>query len=294
MKKQTIEVKGSKHPDTLADRFAEVAIDSMEEFDSSLYGNFDKSYLKGGKFPEFTIQGYLSFDFREFSKEYRYELFNHIKNDVVSDFKSIFSEPVIKIKFNLNFEPSNKTHLLKENLYTDTAFITGIRKFSEFEDDIMLLSSYIDDIEDIESDYKLLLLDGEKLYINQTFYTPDDLFYEGYVRNITDYVRTLSSLKDLDISFNPDKEEAGIFFSRYGSSLFYNSSGNVGRGNQWYGFNSPERMWGETPYGKHRLHPAKYLVNVARNHVTHQKDAEQYMLFGEMGDRLDNYKYTIK
>ena len=77
---QTIEIKGTQHPDSLADRFADVAIKAIERFNPELYANVDKSYLKAGKFPTFNVLGYLSFDFREYSKEYRYELFNNVKD----------------------------------------------------------------------------------------------------------------------------------------------------------------------------------------------------------------------
>lgn len=287
---QTIEIKGKEHPDCLADRFAEVAIEAINEFNPDLYANVDKSYLKGGKFPVFNVQGYMSFDFRDYDKEYRYELFDFIKQDIVSEFKSIFPTPVIDVDFDLNFEPSMKDELVDDNLFTDTAYLVAINGYTELENDMMLLGSYIDDIEFVGRDYKLLLVDGDKLIINQTFNNPDIEYFDDYVEMVSDYVYTsLPSLKEVDLRFNTDYDETGVFYSRFGSSLFYNSSGSVGKGNQWYGFTSPERRWCETPYGKHPNHPAKRLLNVAKYDLEYTDDNTEYILFANIGDSLDNY-----
>lgn len=290
---QTIEIKGAHHPDSLADKFAEVAVDAIQEFNSDLYANVDKSYLKAGKFPAFVVQGYLSFDFRKYDKAYRYELFNAVKAEVVKEFKNTFPEPVIDIEFNLNFEPSVKDNLLENNSFTDSAYVTGIVGFTEFENDMSLLASYVDDLPYVKNDYKLLLLSGEELIVNQTFNDPDEDVYEQYVTDVSYYVSTLESMNDVEVEVNPDKDISGVYHSRFGSSLFYNSSGVVGRGNQWYGFVSPERRHGETPYGKHRLHPAKYLVELAKNQLAYNQDENyEYILSSKIGDKLDNYTYT--
>lgn len=293
IEKQTIEIKGNHHPDSLADNFADIAIKAIEDFNPNLYANVDKSYLKAGKFPAFVVQGYLSFDFRKYDKSYRYELFNAVKAEVVKEFKSIFPDPVIDIDFNLNFEPSVKDNLLENNTFTDSAYITGITGFTEFENDMSLLASYVDDIAYVGNDYKLLLMTGGDLIINQTFNDPDEDVYQQYVEEVTEYVSTLDSLSDVNVFINPDKDISGVYYSRFGSSLFYNSSGAVGRGNQWYGFVSPERRHGETPFGKHRLHPAKYLVEFAKNQLTYKVDEKcEYILSSKIGDKLDNYTYT--
>lgn len=296
---QTVVIKGSNHPDSLADRFADVAITEIEKFNSGLHANIDKSYLKAGRFPEFIVQGYLSFDFRVYDKEYRYNLFNSIKKGIVEEFKAIFPEPVIKVDFNLNFEPSYKEKLLTKNKFTDTSFIAGIVGFTEVENDLMLLTSFIEDLEYVESDFKLTLLNNREIIIEQTFIEPDNVVAQRYIDDVSDYIKTLDSLKENYLIFNPEWEDVGIRYARYGTSLFYNRSGKVGNSNQWYGFTSPQRMWGSTPYGKGSHHPSKYLVNQAKNIIPFDDKTEnyEYLLHANASDSLDDYKmikYPVK
>jgi len=294
MEGQIIEIKGVEHPDSLADVFADVAINAIEDFNPDIYASVDKSYLKGGRFPVFNIQGYMSFDFREYEKEYRYDLFSYVSKRVKQKFNEFYPDLNLGVKFNLNLEPSSKDILLKENRFVDTAYVTYANHFTERENDMTSLAFFIDNFEDVSKDYKLLLV-NDKLIINQTFYDNnhwrDNLsIFNRYTKDVNEFIKDETKLNDIEIIINPDKEISYIFTSRYGSSLFFNSCGAVGRGNQWFGFTSPQRYMCETPYGKHRLHPAKYLVNLLKNNISIQDTEEKHIvLYAEIGNKLDDY-----
>lgn len=303
MKSNFIILKGVGHPDSITNSLADVAINSLQNFNEengyNIYGDFSNSYLKGGKFPTFTVGGYMPFDFREYSKSLRYEIFNYIKNDIVKHFKDIFPEPTINIKFDLNLEPSNIKYFLESNLNVESSSLYIPLGLSKLEEELLSLKIYISalsstGVDGVGRDF-IIRLFNERLIIEQTFSYANEENVETYKEIVENFIKNNNLLSSKEVIINNDYSINGnIKWSRYGSTIFHNSSSTVGNGNDWYGLRTSTRPILDCVYGKSSNHPTKHnLESSEMLNYTDRDDVSGIILDSVIGMPLGEYKVTL-
>lgn len=304
-----IEYKSNGHPDTLCDILSDVAIESFEEFCRTegvhMYASFDNSYLKGGKFPHFKVGGYMSFDFKKFDKEFRYEMFRWIKTDVIEAFKKIFPIPSLQVDFDLNLEPSNLSQIAEQKRYTASSTLYQPFEFNPIERELVSFVEYLNQLEYVGSERKIQILPDE-IVINQTFLESDQKVFHQFIEDTKIFLGSSPLISKRIVVLNPETYTKatfnGTYWCRFGSSVFHNGSGSVGRSNRHYGFTNYNRPLSKPIYGKHSTHPLKYFFNniekiISENDLKNEVSLPQLngvFLSAQIGQEIGRYEYTIK
>lgn len=296
MENYVMEIKGSGHPDVLADRYADILVEKIQEFDPNIHVNADNSVLKSGNFPQFTFGGNISYDFENNPYDHLTKAMHSAKKAIIGEFKNKFDNAVIKFNLDFAINRNNLEYSTTKKLMGDTSYITAFFPLNAWETVVTKLAQILNKESEKEntivgSDFKLLLkvVDGKStLYISQCFKKDVDLLKtfdsqqeldehkttirEQYYDLIAPYTHGID-----EVVVNPDEEGFGFFWNKFGSSVFNNDCGSVGRANGFYGFTSPHRPTNnEAGHGKANYHPASRLYNVA-----HGKAMEKYNKTGE-------------
>lgn len=291
MKTLVLEIKGKGHPDQVCDELANVAIGYIDEFNEKysklnfyIHANFDKCYLKSSKYPMFRVAGNASYDFKRMKDLGidRDEIFKDIERRVVSAFKSIFPNALLKVEFDISFNRSKLEKSTREQLSNDTSYVVSYYPLRKEEQAMLMLRDHIESITYAGYDFKILLA-GDRLYISQCFMKPDvsevktdensdlfnlynerqDAYYQSYVDDITTFVSKL----DIDVTtiiVNNDMNKFGFWWNKFGSSVFHDDCGMVGRGNDIFGFTCNLRPANNEAFsGKNKNHPAMFLKEKA-------------------------------
>jgi len=291
MENYVMEVKGSGHPDTLADKYADIVVEEIQKNDGSIHVNADNSTLKSGNFPKLTFGGNVSYDFESNPYDHLTKAMYSAKRAVISEFKKKFNNAVIEFNLDFAINRNNLEYSTTKELMGDTSYVTAFYPLNSWETVVTKLAGVLNkeseqDGTHIGSDFKLLLkvVDGKStLLISQcfvkdveklkTFNSAQELdehktkLRENYYDFIAPYTHGID-----EVIVNADEEEFGFFWNKFGSSVFNNDCGSVGRGNDFYGFTSPHRPSNnEAGHGKAYYHPASRLFNTA-----YQKAVEKY------------------
>lgn len=283
-KQYLMEIKGSGHPDTLCDTYSDIIVRKVQEYDNKIHINADSTTLKSGKFPKLVMSGNVSYAFDEKNWDYFTKAINIAKKEIVSKFKKKYKNAVINFDMDFSFNRNNLEFSTTEELSNDTSFLTAFYPYNEHEENILMISHFLESASEkpetfVGSDYKLMyVFDGNKrnLYISQCFvkntkYLKENVntdealeqyksgILEGYQVMLWNFVRQNNIPLD-NIFVNLDNSTFGFFWNVYGSSVFNNDCGSVGRGNDFYGFSSPFRPANnEAGHGKSVYHPATSL-----------------------------------
>lgn len=287
---QIIQLKGKGHPDEVADILSERAVSSIIEFNDELYANVNNSYLKAGRFPEFTVGGSMSFDFNKYSKEYRHELENHVSESVKSRFRELFPNTGMSVKFNLNLYPDKRHYATMKGKHDESAFVSSFFPFTDEEKITIMLSDKIESLEYCGLDYTLTVYPKEVLIEVCFFDSEDERNLQGMLNEeIKDFCKSFEWEKDIKI--NP----LGATYNRFGSRVFVNYSGVSGRGNDVYGFRSPQRVSnpsnirGLDPLSSYRI-LYKEAIEVAKSNGT-EEEPVTVTAFSIAGDTSTNINY---
>lgn len=214
-----IVLKGYGHPDVVATNLAEVAINALYEYNPDLYGNFDKSYIKSSRFPEFVVAGDLSFDFKEYDIEYRHEMEAFITDKIKEKFRILFPNCAMNVSFNLGLFPSSKQGTTDEvhdrtcvyNNDRDTESILPLLQLEERANEFEFSGRDLD-----------ITQSADVYVINQTFLGDGDSSYDDIYNMFVEHMGKKFDGKKLVI--NPIEKP----MNRFGSRLFTNLSGKCG------------------------------------------------------------------
>lgn len=260
-----IVLKGNGHPDEVAKTLSEVAINALNEYNPKLYGNFDKSYIKAGRFPEFVVAGDLSFDFNEYDISYRHDMESFISDKIKKKFREIFPKCGMNVKFNLGLYPNDKQQI-REEFHDRSSVIFKSGELSQLELVTIKLSEYLvtnSEKYNLGNDYDITLT-SDTIVINQSFIGEynDDKYLES------NYDDLLKSFVELVEHFYIDETQkplcvnpTPISMNKFGSRLFVNKSGFCGKGNGPEGFTNNLSPRSDSFYGTDIYSSPRYLYD---------------------------------
>lgn len=290
---QIVELKSEGHPDQLADILSETAVNAIHEHNDKLYVNLDNCYLKAGRFPEFILGGQMSFDFNVYTKQDRYDLENFVRDKVIDRFKEVFSDAKIDVSFQISLYPNPKENLAFRGLHDHSSYITAFFPFTDSEAEAKTIDNYLsEEVEYCGSDYRILIL-PEDIVIQACFFDNDASLSSKLQEELKERFPNISNIENLVV--NPEQSITGARYNRFGSTLFNNESGVTGRGNDLYGFRSPQRPNNTRNIrGKDNRSSDKALFkeafHVAKNHYESNDEpinVTAYSIAGENKDEID-------
>lgn len=291
---QIVELKSEGHPDQLADELSETAVNAIHEFNDELYVNLDNCYLKAGRFPEFILGGQMSFDFNIYSKQDRYDLENFVRDKIIDRFKEVFPDAKINVSFQISLYPNPKENLAFKGLHDQSSYITAFFPFTTTEGEVKAIDKYIsEEVEYCGSDYRILRL-PENIIVEACFFENNGSLSKKLQEELKERFSNLSNIENLVV--NPEESITGVRYNRFGSTLFNNESGVTGRGNDLYGFRSPQRPNNTRNIkGKDNRSSDKILFNeafnVAKDYYNNHDEPINVTAFSIAGDKKEEIEY---
>lgn len=287
----------------MSNKIAEVANNVVQEEYPNIYSNL-YSYIQSGKFPVVWIGGNLSFDFRKYKIEDRKKLNKKIKHAIVKEFKDVYPDLFIDLKFNISFEPSKFDFFVQNEKFTSCSSVSAFYPFSEREQLTDSIHDYINNHIISKgicgNDFKIII-DKSDIHINQIFFRDSEEDYNTYKNLIENFLETLilEYHKDHNIIINNERYILNnIRNNQFGSMIFHNNSSISGSGNDYYGFISPERPANnDKNRGLCRYHPNMVLFEKAKRRAMEEYEKTEnptvVTLTGFMGDDINSFQENI-
>lgn len=291
---QIVELKSEGHPDQLADILSETAVNAIHEHNDELYVNLDNCYLKAGRFPEFILGGQMSFDFNIYSKQDRYDLEDFVRNKIIDRFKEVFPDAKINVSFQISLYPNPKENLAFRGLHDQSSYITAFYPFSDTEAQAKAIDKYISEhVEYCGSDYRILILPDD-IVVEACFFEDNASLSGKLQEEIKEQFPNFENIDNLVV--NPEQSIVGARHNRFGSTLFNNESGITGRGNDLYGFRSPQRPNNTRNIrGKDNRSSDKLLFreafNIAKDHYNNNDESINVTAYSIAGDEKEEIDY---
>lgn len=291
---QIVELKSEGHPDQLADILSETAVNAIHEHNDELYVNLDNCYLKAGRFPEFILGGQMSFDFNIYSKEDRWDLEKFVTNKIIDEFKEVFPDAKIDVSFQISLYPNPKENLAFRGMHDQSSYITAFFPFTDYEAEVKAIDKYLsEEVEYCGSDYRILRLPDD-IVVEACFFENNASLSTQLQEELKGEFPNISNIENLVV--NPEQSITGTKYNRFGSTLFNNESGVTGRGNDLYGFRSPQRPNNTRNIrGKDNRSSDKLLFreafNVAKDHYKNHDEPINVTAFSIAGEEKDDVEY---